>query len=167
MRSVDNLIVGWLDSSIGFLLRNDADVLERFSWVLVTSIDSSKEMTDMITAKRMVERCDGCSFLDTALILPGANLARIAREYNLFNGFDEVWCFEEVPPSTKPADLWIVAPLNLNQEDAPRALGQWMRASGCTLALGDGIGLNYVTQDESIARDLERRVDEIQEPRWP
>lgn len=166
MRTVDNLIVGWIDTSIGLLLRADADVLERFRFVLVTSIDSAKNMSDMATAKLIVERCDGCRFLDAALVVPGAIIANIAHEFNLLNGFDEVWCFDKMPTAAKPADLWIVAPLNMDQEEAPRGLGQWMQESECRLALGDGIGLNYATPDESLAKDMESRVDESSEPHW-
>ena len=38
-----------------------------------------------------------------------SNVADLARDIDLFTGFDEVWCFAEPPRTSKPNDSWIVA----------------------------------------------------------
>ena len=81
--------------------------------------------------------------------------ARIGKEFNLFNGFDEVWLFREVPQFPKPDDVILVAPLDLREDAISHELCRWMHASGCEVGLGDGIGLNYVTREDSVAAILE------------
>jgi hypothetical protein len=35
----------------------------------------------------------------------------------------------------------------------------WMQSSRCGLGIGDGIGLNYVTPDEKLAKQFEKFVN--------
>jgi hypothetical protein len=155
MRKVNEFFVGWIDTSIGTLIQTDITVFSRFAFLMIASIDSSKDMVGIATGYRIIERYNGCSMFAGSLLVPGGQIEQISCTFNLFNGFDEVWCFDEAPKFAKPTDLWIVSPLNVGQEDVPRLLVPWMRESGCRLGLGDGIGLNYATPDESTAHRLE------------
>src|SRR6266567_3473392 len=109
MRDVDGILVNWLDTSITRLLSADTRILSRFAFIMVTSIDSSDDMTAM--SHEIVKRRPGCSLLGGTLLVPGDQIAELAFE--LFNGFDELWCFDEKPKQARPRDLWIMSPLNL------------------------------------------------------
>lgn len=154
MTSGIDLIVGHLDTSIGELLRKDADLLLRFAWILVTSIDSMTDLPAETIGGRVIERHPGCGFLGKGLLIPGVDIAGVAAEFDFFNGFDELWCFGEKPKVEKPPDLSIVAPLDLAADDPPRLLPGWIKESGCLLGLGDGVGLNFATLDIGLARLL-------------
>src|SRR5271155_20439 len=95
-RKVKELVVGWLESSIGQLVEAHGGI-GRFSSVLITSVDSSTDMIGIATGYRILDRYEGCSFVGTGLLVPGVRIAQMARELDLFNGFDEVWCFAEPP----------------------------------------------------------------------
>jgi hypothetical protein len=158
METSSNWIVGWVGISIGLLLRRDSTVLSRFSSILVTSVDSSWDMPEFLTAKRIVLRYPQCSFLGKGLMIPGQLIVTAEREFNLFCGFDEVWCFDAPPSKSKPDDLSIVAPRDFGKENPPPLLIPWMQESGCRLAMGDGDGLNYATPDKSLADLLQATV---------
>jgi hypothetical protein len=55
----------------------------------------------------------------------------------------------------EPETRWItiVAPYNLSEE-VPTEVVNWIYRSGCIVGLGDGDGLNYVTVNERVARQL-------------
>src|SRR5262249_8114958 len=95
------------------------------------------------------------SLFGQALLIPGADVTSIAKAFNLFVGFDEVWFFNERPQILKPASFWIVSPAKLGMAPEPAPLLLWMKESGSVLGLGDGIGLNYITRDAEIAGTLE------------
>jgi hypothetical protein len=155
MRTAGDVIVGWLDTSIGTVVRHDAGALTRFAYWLVTSVDSSTDLPRNSTARAIVERYEKCAFLGQGLVLPGADAPAVAEEFDLFNGFDEVWFFQTKPEMAKSAGLSIVSPLNLGSDPVPPLLTSWMKQSGCELGLGDGIGLNYATYSEASARLIE------------
>lgn len=155
MRNEHGLSVGWTDTRIGELIHSRAEVLGRFTYVLVTSIDSSTDLRTVPDVKEIVEHYDGCSFVGRGLKVPARVIGDIAGAFNLFSGFDEVWWFEEEPTLPAPDGLAIVAPLDLRVDDLPEGIERWMTATNCGLGVGDGIGMNFVTPDAGIARHLE------------
>ena len=52
-------------------------------------------------------------------------------------------------------------PLNLNEEEVPPVVLDWMKMSKCTIGLGDGIGLNFATSNEDVGKYL-YELDAIQ-----
>jgi hypothetical protein len=90
------------------------------------------------------------------VIVPGEIIARLGASLNLFNGFDELWCFKRPPVMAKPNSLSIASPYNVETEDLPASLSSWMAETECQLALGDGIGLNFITPQEDLAHRLEQ-----------
>ena len=156
MTTVDMLTIGWLDASIGAVIRNEPALLSRFAYALVTSVDSAIDLPGTAIGRAIVERHPECGFLGKGLVIPSAKLANISEEFDLFHGFDEVWCFDKKPDVAKPPDFWIVSPLNLSSDAAPPQLLAWMKQSACLLGLGDGIGLNYATTDAETRRFLGR-----------
>jgi hypothetical protein len=89
----------------------------------------------------------------SGVLLSGKQLVMLVRKYLLLTHFDEVWLFREAPMGPKPEVVSIVAPYNLS-EGVPTEVADWMWRSGCVVGLGGGDGLNYVTVDESVARQL-------------
>jgi hypothetical protein len=155
VRTVDEVRIGWVDASIGVLIRRDAPLLTRFLSVLVTSLDSDTDLPSSTLGRSIVQQHHQCMFVGKGLLIPRSEIAAIEGGFHLFNGFDEIWCFEEVPTEPKPADVWIVSPLDLRSDDPPPSLLSWMRRSRCALGLGDGVGMNYATPSDSIAELLD------------
>jgi hypothetical protein len=155
MKFVDSLYVGWVDTSI----RAHTELLPQFGCVLVTSLDSVTNIGTTVVGRRIVDENPGCSFLGDGLVIPGTDIKRVIGRYNLFTGFDEIWCFGEKPELSKPRDVWLVAPRNIERGDLPSGLVSWMDRSRCVLGVGDGIGLNYATPDRSIAELLDGLVN--------
>jgi hypothetical protein len=159
MRTVTSsrVVVGWLGTNIRAVLQRDVNLISHFAFVLITSIDSAIDLPTAAVAKRIVEKHPRCGFLGKGLLVPGVDIAEIVEAFDLFNGFDELWCFDSSPTAPKPEDVLIMPPLNVNNdEEAIRRVASWMMESRCTLGLGDGIGLNFVTIDETIAHILEQ-----------
>ena len=153
------LAVGWLDASIGTLIRGRPVAFSGLGYVLVTSLDSAIDISESSIGREIAEQYPECTFLGNGLVVPWEALPAIAEQFNLFNGFDEIWCFEHMPEVAKPLDFCIVAPLDLSSEPAPPLLSAWMERSGCVLGLGDGVGLNYVTGDPEIPAALVRLAE--------
>ncbi len=155
MKRMDDLQFGWVDTSIHSLLETQRAIVVSFAYALITSIDSAADLRRLPTGQMIVQRYPQCGFLGTGLVVPIDLLARIGKEFNLFNGFDEVWLFREEPRLLKPDDVILVAPLDLREDAISHELCDWVYESGCEVGLGDGIGLNYVTRENSVAAILE------------
>lgn len=155
MRKIGSLHVGWLDTSIRQLLADSACLLKGFNFFLITSLDSSTDMPAAIIAKQIIQRYPGCTLLGKGLMIRSGQILDITMAFDLFHGFDELWCFDELPRKNMPDDVWLVGPLNLDHDPVPPSLSDWMMESGCILGLGDGTGLNYATLDGETMRLLE------------
>lgn len=162
MKRTDDLNVGWLDTSIGLLLESQDAMFAGYAYVLITRVDSATDLRQVPTARAIIERYPACRFLGGGLVIPAGALAEAGKEFNLFNGFDEAWWFSREPQLPKPDAVFLVAPLDLRDDAVSDQLRDWMRASGCELGLGDGVGLNYVALDESVALELEKNASHLQ-----
>jgi hypothetical protein len=154
MKKVNNIWVGRLEGSISLLIKNLPDLLTRFQYVLISSVDSSRDLRTLKKLTRIIQEFKDSQFDNGALLMRIDDLFKTIAVYNLFNGFDEMWLFPSLPLKKFPHELWITGPLDLCQE-VPEELGEWMMFSSCILGLGDGIGLNYITTDNAIAKLLE------------
>jgi Iap family predicted aminopeptidase len=89
----------------------------------------------------------------SGVLLSGQQTVLLAPKYSLFIHFDEAWLYREAPMEPETRWITIVAPYNLSEE-VPTEVVNWIYRSGCIVGLGDGDGLNYVTVDERVARQL-------------
>ena len=151
MRVVDGLLIGWFDSSIRTLHEAEPMFFAGFGFVLVSTLDSTAAVVQSRLGREATRRCPGVAALGKGLLVPGADIANLVDEFDLFQGFDEVWCFEDRPTVVRPDTFPLVSPTRLAGGDVPPALVDWMKATQCKLGLGDGGGLNVVTPSEDIA----------------
>lgn len=147
-------ISGWLDIGIEDLVRGDPDVLGRYPFVLVTSLDSVREIAGSAVGERLRAWSPECAALGDGIVVPGAALATAAGAFPLFVGFDEIWCFDRRPESVPPGGVSILPPPEFRTAAPGDEVLKWMRASGCRLALADKSGTNYVTADARFLPDV-------------
>ena len=142
------------DLFIADLVADSPEFMESFPFALITSLDSSPPTSLTNVRRALAEHVDEeFREVGSGVLLSGQQTVLLARKYLLFTHFDEVWLFREAPMEPKPEGVRIVAPYNLSEE-VPTEVANWMRRSGCIIGLGDGDGLNYVTVDERVARQV-------------
>ena len=150
------LCEGWVQDSIRGLIESHWQVFDELPYALVTCVGGSDDLKSMIVVRKIVALEDSCSFLSGSLLVGDGRIVEVAQRYNLFSHFDEIWLFEESPALDKPAEFWLLAPLNLSRDDPSciDPLEDWFIESGCVVGLGDGMGMNYLTIGEGIADSL-------------
>ena len=141
------------DLFIADLVAERPEFFESFPFALITSLDSAPPTSLTNVQRALAEYVDEFREVGSGVLLSGKQLVRLARKYLLFTHFDEVWLFGEAPMEPEPEGVRIVAPCDLSEE-VPAKVADWMYRSGCVVGLGDGDGLNYVTVDEGVARQL-------------
>jgi hypothetical protein len=153
------LLSGWLDLSIGEMVETSPEFISRFPNVLITALDSDKNVGQTRIGREIMHEHPACREVDGAVLVPGPLVAELHRGFDLFVGFDAIWCFDAPPERGKPANVSIAPPPGFADEGATTMVQQWMAGTRCMLALADGFGMNYVTPDARIAAVLrEQRV---------
>jgi hypothetical protein len=145
-------VVGWLGSSIHDFL----EVLPRNSkataFALITSLDSDPKPKSLLKRSRELKAVlNGVKALKNGLLVP----SRVLQENRdkIFFGFDEIWFFPTSKIEPKPESPWIVGPGRIDRTKL-EALGDWMASNECSLALGDGDGLNFIVKPPTLMRCL-------------
>jgi hypothetical protein len=149
-----NYVAGWLDGSIHefmeILPRNSAAL----SFALITSLDSNlnpaslvKKSPQLRTLRRVATPCK------SGLLVPTVHLLEAQTADQIFFGFDEVWFFSTDQVEPKPESAWLVGPSRIRQSTLD-VLGAWMSRNSCSLALGDGEGLNFIIKARGIVKTL-------------
>lgn len=158
-KKVNDIWIGHINTSIEYLTEDLPEFISRFPYILVTSIDSSRDLQKLKTMKEIVHKFSACIFVDGSLLIPHNDFSELMNKQHIFNGFDEIWLFPSPPLKNVPDELWITGPRKI-VDDIPAGLDEWMKRSGCILGMGDGIGLNYVTTEAHIAEILEEEYEE-------
>jgi hypothetical protein len=91
--------------------------------------------------------------LGQGLLLPTSVLLTAESSNHILFGFDEVSFFPHPDIRPKPAGAGLVGPTRISQKRID-SLGEWMESNACTLALGDGEGLNFILQARGLVRYL-------------
>ena len=142
------------DLFIADLVSERPEFIESFPFALITSLDSSPPSSLTNVGRALAKHVDEFRQVGSGVLLSGQQLVLLARKYLLFTHFDEVWLFREAPTmGPKPEGVRIVAPCDFG-EGVPPEVADWMWRSGCVVGMGDGEGLNYITVDEGLARQL-------------
>jgi hypothetical protein len=69
---------------------------------------------------------------------------------DFFNGFDEIWFFDELPRLSRMPPRFTSEGEGDFSAVQTELIG-WMRETGCDAALGDGVGLRFATSDPELA----------------
>lgn len=150
MRKVNDLSVGWLNTSVKRIVE-EHNCIRGFSFALLTSLDSTRRLPSSIIGQKIISSHPSCRSLGSGIVVASNIMFDLDKALGLFFGFDEIWFFDIEPPEEMPEGVWLVGPYNIDSEELPPMLEQWMGRSSCRLGLGDGVGLNYATNDREIA----------------
>jgi len=149
------LLTGNIDYSIAMFIDKDFEVLSQFPYSIISSIDSNRNPIDLITDKEIAKTISNFKDISKQLSILTKDLKKLLQEFDLFNGFDEIWFFSEIPKNPIPQAFWITGPREI-QTDFPTGLLEWMEINHCGLGLGDGIGMNYVTIYSNISEYMNK-----------
>jgi RHS repeat-associated protein len=150
MKTTNCLSVARVASSIQLVLQ--AGLLAQFQYVVITSLDSDDALSTNLIGKRIFDANAGCEFLGSAVVATGIQLADTSSKLQLFNGFDEIWCFNDKPNIPKPFSAWILPPYDIEADPFPLELATWFTKTNCRLGLGDGMGMNIVSDDANLVK---------------
>ncbi|HUY34357.1 MAG TPA: hypothetical protein VMV69_16545 [Pirellulales bacterium] len=146
-------VAGWLDSSIH-------DFLEVFhtskttAFALITCLDSERSPKSLASTSTDLQAVmDLAKPVGQGVLLPAKQLQAPAFRDRVFHGFDEIWFFPTNQIAPKPDSAWIVGPKRIDQATLDK-LGEWMTKNGCSLAIGDGDGLNVIVKAQGLVGRL-------------
>lgn len=147
-------VAGWLDSSIGDFLDAFPQTFDSMKYALITCLDSNMDPASLVATSPALQSIDDDTRrLGAGLLLSTRVLMREGLAQEVFFGFDEVWFFPNELTRAKPVGLSLVGPAKVDQEKLEE-VGDWMFDNSCSLALGDGCGLNFVVKAQGLVRHL-------------
>ncbi|HEX4130782.1 MAG TPA: hypothetical protein VHZ24_12125 [Pirellulales bacterium] len=147
-----NYIAGWLDSSVHDFLLHLPSAFPSTHYALITCLDSNRELSELLEVS---PEFDGIKTdakrLGHGVLIPTRVLLNTESSNQILFGFDEVFFFPDEDIDPKPPGIGLVGPRRISQERMD-ALGKWMKSNSCSLALGDGEGLNFIIQARGLVR---------------
>jgi hypothetical protein len=154
MVSNKQYVAGWFESSIHDFLQLVPTNSNSTKFALITCLDSN------LAPKSLLKKSPELRSLGTkahplgkALLLPTRQLIEADSKNQLFFGFDEVWFFSSDQIGPKPNAAWLVGPARIDQHKLDKIAG-WMSDNSCSLALGDGEGLNFIVKAHGLVKKL-------------
>lgn len=146
---------GWVPRlSVRELIERHPDVFRSADAVLITMLDSNENIHELPAVAGTFSNSESTELLSLEpFVVNGAGLLRLLDQRDLFTGFDEIWMLRHMVDSPPPVEASLVAPEQVGSEP-PEAVAAWMKESEAVLALGDGIGMNFVGADENLLRQL-------------
>lgn len=153
---------GWIDTTIHDFLYEIEDPPSSMAYALVTCLDSSFDVASLAkqNPQLMGLKRHGRE-VGQGVLLSSRRLIAMERRQRLFFGFDEVWFFTRSRVQPKPQRVVITGPDRISPERMRRAAG-WMQKNGCSLGLGDGMGMNFCARLEGVAKYLVESYSETQ-----
>ncbi len=154
MVSYKDYVAGWLDSSVQDFFQVLPGNAESIKYTLITCLDSNLEPRSLLKkSKELRSLAAEARTLGKGLLLPTRLLLQAAPHNRVFFGFDEVWFFPSHNIEPKPRSAWLIGPARIDQSKLD-GLGRWMADNSCSLALGDGEGLNFIVRARGLAKHL-------------
>ncbi len=145
-------IAGWLDTSIHDFVLSMPSAYPSMQYALVTCLDSSRDLSTLIkSSSELTGLKDRAGLLGDGLLLRTSDLIDHDGSHRIFFGFDEVFFFPSDEILPRPAGPGLVGPDRVSQSRI-ESIGEWMNDNSCTLALGDGDGLNFVLRAHGLVR---------------
>ena len=134
---------------IPLILHNNPDPFLRFRFVVFTCIDSNPNVAELksVTGPLLEAGCELKAFGFALQVKMSRDALNVT--INTFTGYDEIWFFDAEPhrvdqPPTITSERELTDTTDEFNVETLNKLPDWMDASGCTVGLGDGGGLNYV-----------------------
>lgn len=164
-------VAGWLDSSIHEFLATLTLGSPSAAYALITCLDSKLDPSTLLKKDRKLRSAlPGARPFKKGFLVPSKVLELPSVRDQLFVGFDEVWFFPSEKIAAKPESSWIVGPDRIDQGKLDK-LGDWMAENGCSLALGDGDGLNVIVKAHGhikylIAQTLSQPARAVRNELW-
>ena len=145
-------VAGWMDSSISDFLASFPRTSKRMDFALITSLDSDLHPSKMLdTSPELKSLGKAVKPLGSGVLIPTSFI--LEGDVEIFYGFDEVWFFPHEDITPKPDTAWLVGPNRINQKNLDK-LGSWLVRNECSLALGDGDGLNLLVKARGLVKYL-------------
>ncbi len=147
-------VAGWFDSSVhdflGVLPANSRSM----KYALITCIDSNCDLRSLLDKSPELKRIESAArSVARGLLLPTKLLIEADLHSQVFFGFDEIWFFPSERVQPKPESVSLVGPARIDQAKLDK-LGKWMSHNSCSLALGDGEGLNFIAKARGLVAYL-------------
>jgi len=121
-------------------------------FALITCLDSNRAPASLRTKSPELQPLeDQTRELGSGLLAPNELLLEANSNQQIFFGFDEVWFFPSEPSAPKPDSAWLVGPSKIGQSTLDQ-VGAWMSKNSCSLALGDGEGLNTIVKARGLLK---------------
>jgi hypothetical protein len=152
MLHTKNYVAGWLDSSIRDFLEDLPRNAKSIRFALITCIDSNRAPATLLTTSpELRSLASQARSIGNDLLLPTDVM--LAHERQIFFGFDEVWFFPSDDITEKPDVGSLVGPSRVDQSTLD-CFQDWISTNRCSLALGDGEGLNFIVKAHGLVRHL-------------
>ena len=152
--SYKDYVAGWLDSSIHDFLDVFSPSSAATKYALITCLDSNWAPASLRKkSPELKVLASKARTLGTGLILPTELLLQANSRKRILFGFDEIWFFPSNDIEAKMDAVPLGGPGRIDQEKLNK-LGGWMSHCSCSLALGDGEGLNFIVKAQGLARCL-------------
>lgn len=149
-----NYVAGWLDSSIHDFLAVLPTPSASAKYALITCLDSNVDPRSLLgKSPELKGVASDAKPLGKGLILPTRLLLEADAARQIFFGFDELWFFPNDQIQPKPEAVRLVGPARIDGKQLGK-LGRWMSANSCSLALGDGEGLNLIVKARGLVKYL-------------
>ena len=150
----NNYVAGWLGSSVNDILQVFSVVPKAMKYALITCLDSDLQPSMLLeTSPELMVLRGTAEPIGNAVIVPTKEILRAEFQSSLFHGFDEVWFFPTNEIEPKPEPIWLVGPHRIDFTKI-NAIGPWMERNGCSLALGDGEGVNFIVKAGGLMANL-------------
>ncbi len=147
-------VAGWLDSSIHEFLQVVPGNSKSLAYAFITCLDSNLDPASQLRKSPQLKALNSAiKPYKRGLLVPTSQLQQADANDQIFFGFDEVWFFPRQLMEPKPDSAWLVGPARIDQIKLD-ALGNWMARSSCSLALGDGEGLNFIVKAQGVVKWL-------------
>jgi hypothetical protein len=147
-------VTGWLDSSIHDVLASFPLRSKSMKDALLTCIDSNFDLLSLLDRSPELKSLASQAVpFGKGIVVPTPLLLKIDARSQLFFGFDEIWFFPQKPMQPKPDTASLIGPSRIDQAKLDE-LGGWMSENSCSLALGDGEGLNFIVKARGLAKYL-------------
>jgi hypothetical protein len=145
---------GRLTAGISEIVDGGFDLLPTFALAAIPVLDGAERPGEWPEVKRRL-RSEGIRTRQHrgVLLLEPGELDRFSSA-GLFEGPSELFLCAEWNDELEPFPGRISSDLHDFNEGTPLGIEEWVTDAGCLLALGDGVGLNFVTPVADLAERL-------------